>query len=110
MARVVGLTSIDFNDVRRLLLWLGFEARPSGGHRIYRRPGIPTLINLQKDGNKARHTKRYKCDVQSWSTGLAARVDFSSGLLGAAPRTAMPFPLLSPIDNSTCFRLRSFLP
>jgi len=35
-------------------LRLGFEERTSGGHHIFRRKGIRELINLQKDGNKAK--------------------------------------------------------
>jgi hypothetical protein len=46
--------NVGFNDLRRVLLWLGFEERTKGGHHMFSRPGVPTLINLQKDGSKAK--------------------------------------------------------
>ena len=46
--------NIDFNDLRRLVLRLGFEERINGGHHIFRRAGVPVLINLQKEGSKAK--------------------------------------------------------
>lgn len=44
--------NIDFDDLRRLLLWLGFEQRIRGSHHIFRKQGVRELINLQKEGNK----------------------------------------------------------
>ena len=46
--------NIAFRDLRQLLLRLGFDERTSGGHHMFRRAGIRELINLQKDGNKAK--------------------------------------------------------
>ena len=46
--------NIDFDDLRRLLVWLGFEERIRGSHHIFRKPGVRELINLQKEGNKAK--------------------------------------------------------
>lgn len=46
--------NVGFNDLRHLLLRLGFEERTSGGHHMFRRSGIRELINLQKDGSKAK--------------------------------------------------------
>lgn len=46
--------NIDFDDLRRLLLWLGFEERVRGSHHIFRKQGVRELINLQKEGNKAK--------------------------------------------------------
>jgi hypothetical protein len=46
--------NIRFEDLRRLLLRLGFEERIRGSHQIFRRAGIEEKINLQKDGNKAK--------------------------------------------------------
>ena len=45
--------NIRFNDLRQLLLRLGFDERTKGGHHMFRRAGVCDLINLQKDGNKA---------------------------------------------------------
>ena len=33
---------------------LGFEERVKGGHSIFRKEGVDELINLQKDGSKAK--------------------------------------------------------
>ncbi len=46
--------NIDFDDLRRLLGWLGFEERIRGSHHIFRKQGVRELINLQKEGNKAK--------------------------------------------------------
>jgi hypothetical protein len=46
--------NVEFNDLRRLLFRLGFEERIEGGHHLFRRAGLPVLINLQKDGRKAK--------------------------------------------------------
>ena len=46
--------NIDFEDLRRLLAWLGFEERTRGSHHIFRKRGVRELINLQEEGNKAK--------------------------------------------------------
>jgi hypothetical protein len=46
--------NIDFDELVGTLHWLGFEERTRGSHHIFRRPGIRELINLQRDGNKAK--------------------------------------------------------
>ena len=46
--------NVDFDDLRRLLQWLGFEVRTRGSHHIFRRPGVRELINLQREGSKAK--------------------------------------------------------
>ena len=66
--------NIRFDDLRQLLLSLGFAERTSGSHHIFRRPGVRELINLQKDGSKAkayqvRQVRRIILDY-----GLAAKV------------------------------------
>lgn len=47
-------TNIAFDDIRAMLLHLGFEERLRGSHHIYRKPGIEEKINLQRLGNKAK--------------------------------------------------------
>jgi len=57
MLRVLsGLTdaNIAFNDLLNLLVHLGFEHRGKGSHNIFVMRGVEELINLQKDGNKAK--------------------------------------------------------
>jgi len=46
--------NIRFNDVKSLLLYLGFEMRIKGSHHIFRKTGVSQLVNIQKDGNKAK--------------------------------------------------------
>lgn len=46
--------NIAFADLRQLLLKLGFEERTRGSHHVFRRSGIPEMVNLQKDGSKAK--------------------------------------------------------
>jgi predicted RNA binding protein YcfA (HicA-like mRNA interferase family) len=46
--------NIAFDDLRQLLLRLGFDERTKGSHHIFRRAGIPERINLQRDGKKAK--------------------------------------------------------
>jgi hypothetical protein len=46
--------NIAFEDLRNLLVHLGFELRIRGSHHLFRKSGIEEKINLQKDGNKAK--------------------------------------------------------
>lgn len=46
--------NIKFNDVKNLLKYLGFEMRIKGSHHIFRKEGVKELVNIQKDGNKAK--------------------------------------------------------
>ena len=46
--------NIDFNELCNLLEYLGFERRIKGSHNIFRKEGVLTKINLQKDGTKAK--------------------------------------------------------
>lgn len=47
-------TDIAFDDLRQLLLRLGFVERTRGSHHIFRREGIEEKINLQRDDGKAK--------------------------------------------------------
>ena len=46
--------NIDFEDLRRMLYWLGFEERTRGSHHLFRRLGVRELIDLQREGSKAK--------------------------------------------------------
>ncbi len=46
--------SIRFGELRNLLLRMGFVERARGSHHVFRREGVPEMINLQRDGNKAK--------------------------------------------------------
>ena len=55
--------NIKFNDLRRLVLDLGFSERIKGSHHIYFKTGIIEIINLQslKDGKaKAYQVKQIR--------------------------------------------------
>lgn len=39
--------SISFDQVRSLLLHLGFEERVRGSHHVFKRPEIPERVNIQ---------------------------------------------------------------
>ena len=42
--------NISFDDIRSLLLHLGFDERIRGSHPIYRKQGVEEKINIQKVG------------------------------------------------------------
>lgn len=46
--------NIGFDELRGLLLHLGFEERSRGSHHIFFKDGIEELINLQQSGSKAK--------------------------------------------------------
>ncbi|MCY3672032.1 MAG: type II toxin-antitoxin system HicA family toxin [Alphaproteobacteria bacterium] len=46
--------AIRFDDLRRLLLALGFEERTRGSHHLFVMQGIVERINLQRDGSHAK--------------------------------------------------------
>lgn len=46
--------NIRFDDLRKLLKDLGFQERIRGSHHVFVRPGVEQLINLQKEGSKAK--------------------------------------------------------
>lgn len=46
--------NIGFEDLRNLLLNLGFTERIKGSHHSYRKDGVFEKPNLQRDGNKAK--------------------------------------------------------
>ena len=47
-------TNVGFEALRALLGRLGFDERTRGSHHIFRRAGVEELINLQRDGDKAK--------------------------------------------------------
>lgn len=46
--------NIAFEDIRSVLLYLGFEERIRGSHHMYRKEGIDEKMNIQRAGNKAK--------------------------------------------------------
>ena len=55
--------SIRFNQLRNVILSLGFDERIKGGHHIFAKAGVAEIINLQplKDGGaKAYQVKQVR--------------------------------------------------
>lgn len=46
--------NIAFDDLRNILIRLGFEERIRGSHHNFRKAGIREKINLQRAGSKAK--------------------------------------------------------
>lgn len=46
--------NVGFEAVCALLRRLGFQERTRGSHHVFRRAGVEELINLQRDGDKAK--------------------------------------------------------
>ncbi len=46
--------NIPFNDLRQLLINLGFAERTRGSHHLFRKRGVEEKINLQREGDKAK--------------------------------------------------------
>jgi len=46
--------NIDFGDLRRLLVALGFTERTKGSHHIFAKIGVDEIVNIQPKGSKAK--------------------------------------------------------
>ncbi|MCK9398320.1 MAG: type II toxin-antitoxin system HicA family toxin [Methylobacter sp.] len=46
--------NIPFDDLRGLLIRLGFDERIRGSHHVYRKNGVEEKLNLQQDDRKAK--------------------------------------------------------
>ena len=46
--------NIRFDDLRRLLIRLGFAERMRGSHHIFRKEGVAERLTLQRDGSHAK--------------------------------------------------------
>lgn len=46
--------NIGFEELRTLLLTLGFSERVKGSHHIYFKSGVAEILNLQPIGSKAK--------------------------------------------------------
>jgi len=46
--------NLAFEDLRQLLRELGFDERIRGSHHMFRKTGVLELINLQREGSKAK--------------------------------------------------------
>jgi hypothetical protein len=46
--------NISFDDLRRLLIYLGFEERIRSSHHMFRKSDVEEKVNLQREGSKAK--------------------------------------------------------
>ena len=46
--------NLAFEDLRNLLLHLGFQERAKGSHHVFVKAGVEPLINLQREGHLAK--------------------------------------------------------
>jgi hypothetical protein len=46
--------NVGFDELRALLRHLGFDERTRSSHHVFRRAGVEELINLQREGAKAK--------------------------------------------------------
>jgi hypothetical protein len=46
--------NVGFDAICALLQRFGFQERTRGSHHVFRRAGVEELINLQRDGDKAK--------------------------------------------------------
>jgi predicted RNA binding protein YcfA (HicA-like mRNA interferase family) len=46
--------NIGFDELCNVLISLGFTQRIRGGHHIFSHPEVLELVNLQRDGSKAK--------------------------------------------------------
>ena len=63
--------NILFNDLRKLLLQLGFEERIRGSHHNFRKDGVEEKINLQRDNGKAKvyQVKQVRSVISKYKMG-----------------------------------------
>jgi predicted RNA binding protein YcfA (HicA-like mRNA interferase family) len=47
-------TSISFEELKNLLVRLGFDERVKGSHHIFTRQGVDEIINVQSKSGKAK--------------------------------------------------------
>jgi predicted RNA binding protein YcfA (HicA-like mRNA interferase family) len=63
--------SFAFDDLRYILLKLGFDERLSGSHHVYRKSGVAERITLQPSGKDAKpyQVKQVRDVLVKYGTG-----------------------------------------
>jgi predicted RNA binding protein YcfA (HicA-like mRNA interferase family) len=61
--------NIDFDDLCGVLSELGFSKRQKGSHHIFSKSGVEELVNLQRDGSKAKpyQVRQVRTIIQRYS-------------------------------------------
>lgn len=67
--------NVGFDALRALLRHLGFDERTRGSYHVFRRAGVGALVNLQRDGDKAK----------VYQVRQVRAVLIAAGLTGAEP-------------------------
>lgn len=71
--------NLNFNDLCRLVLAIGFLAKPRKGtsHQIFIRPDIPEIINLQPRGHNAKpyQVKQVRDLIIRYNLSLSGHAD-----------------------------------
>lgn len=65
--------NIRFDDLRRLLLSLGFDERIKGSHHIFTRTGVEEIVNMQERGGgqaKPYQVKQVRNIITRYKLGL----------------------------------------
>ena len=57
--------NIRFDDLRNVLIALGFVERSHGSHHVFGKFGIEEQLNLQRDGAKAKPYQVRQSDLSS---------------------------------------------
>lgn len=47
-------TNVSFDELKNLLIRLGFSERIKGSHHIFTKPGIDEILNIQPKSGKAK--------------------------------------------------------
>ena len=63
--------NISFDEIRQLLLTMGFQERIRGSHHIFIKRGIEEILNLQPKGAKAKsyQVKQIRAVVLKYKLG-----------------------------------------
>lgn len=63
--------NIRFDDLKKLLLAIGFEERIKGGHFLYSKTDVVELLNIQSDGDKAKpyQIKQVRNIIEKYNLG-----------------------------------------
>lgn len=69
-------SNINFDDLRKFLIRLGFAEHTRGSHHMFRRDGVEEKINLQKEGSKAKsyQIKQVRNVIQKYGLGDLSNV------------------------------------
>ncbi|MEW5966823.1 MAG: type II toxin-antitoxin system HicA family toxin [Pseudomonadota bacterium] len=65
--------NIGFDELCHVLIGLGFPQRTRGSHHIFSHPDVLELINLQRDGGKAKpyQVRQVRAIILQYKLGAA---------------------------------------